>query len=750
MRVLLRIARTELAILFYSPVAWLLLIVFIVQTSMTFIRKIGSAAGSQLAGNGGFSSITEDVFSTNLGGTIVSVQQNLLYYIPLLSMGLISRELHSGSIKLLLSSPISLRQIIVGKFLAMTTYFLLFALFLFGLMATLGLSVENVDYPLILSGILGVYLLSSAYAAIGLFMSSLTTHQVVAAISTLAVLAILGFIGSIGQRVPLFDDFAYWLSISGRVDYMRQGLIASKDVLYFVAIIVLFLSFTYLKLSSGRKIESRLVQASKCAIVLLIVVVFGYVTSLPAVTGYLDVTREDKMTLSAGSLDVMADVKGPWSVTVYANVLDPRIYRFLPQSRNHYQRALFDRFIRENAELDFEYIYYYAPSENERLYQRYPDKSDAEIAKLLAEQRRFDYDKILSTDEMNSIFNMTLEKYRNIFKLDWNGQSAIIRNFNDIKYVPGEVHFSSAFRRLVDGTKTIAYVTGNGERSVSLKGTQDHQKFMSERTFRFAMINFGFETSEVSLEQAVPTEVDILVLAAPREALSESETENLNEYLQDGRNLLIMGEPSNVELMNDITRDWGVEFVDGRVVEPKTEFPKDTVFARLALESNELGFDVPRWQQRNPIVMSGSTALRYSNESMFEVKPVVVVDPESKTATLETSSNAMLDDTALGLLLSRSLNNKEQRILVMGDADFMSTATLSSDTQKINGQFLEDAMRWLSNGTHPVDTTRPEPIDTHVNIDLKDVDRLKILFYGIIPGLLVLFAANLLYRRRAH
>lgn len=749
MRAILRIARTELAVLFYSPIAWLLLIVFIVQTSITFIRQIGFDASYELAGYGGLASITDDVFSTSAGGTIVSLQQNLLYYIPLLSMGLISRELHSGSIKLLLSSPITVGQIIIGKYLAMMGYFLLFVLFLLGLMVTLGLYVTDVDYPLVLAGIFGIYLLSSAYAAIGLFMSSLTHHQVIAAISTLAVLAILGFIGGIGQSVPVIDDFAYWLSIAGRVDYMRQGLIASKDVLYFLAIVMLFLVFTYLKLSAGRKIEPRFVRGGKYAATLLVIGILGYLSSLPTFAVYFDVTREGKMTLSTGSLGVMSSVQGPWKVTVYANVLDPRIYSFLPQSRNRYQRVLFDQFIRENSEMDLEYAYYYAPSRDKRLYERYPGESDLQIARRLAEQRRLNFDNILSTDEMNTVFDMAPEKFRNVYKLDWNGQTTVIRNFDDIKYLPDEVHFSAAFRRLVDGAKTIAYVTGNGERSVLLKGMQDHQKFMSERTFRYAMINFGFETAQVTLEEAVPAYVDILVLAAPQEALSSLEMRNLRAYLDDGRNLMIMGEPNENSVMNNVVEDLGVEFVDGQVLEPKDDFPADTVFTNIAHGAHEEGFSVPRAFRRYPIVMSGAVALRVTNDGPFDVVPVVVVDPESETAALKSASNATLDDTALGLLLSRDLAGKEQRILVMGDADFMSTAMLSSDTPKINGQFLEDAMRWLSNGTHPVDVSRPEPIDTHIDLDLKGVDRLKILFYGVIPGLLTLFAAQLLYRRRA-
>ena len=109
----------------------------------------------------------------------------------------------------------------------------------------------------------------------------------------------------------------------------------------------------------------------------------------------------------------------------------------------------------------------------------------------------------------------------------------------------------------------------------------------------------------------------------------------------------------------------------------------------------------------------------------------------------------MIDETALGLLLRRDINGKEQRLLVTSDADFMSTAILDSDTAKINGQFLEDAMRWLSNGIHPVDTTRPGPIDTRTSLDLQEVGLLRTLFVGGIPILIFLSGASLLiYRRR--
>lgn len=70
-----------------------------------------------------------------------------------------------------------------------------------------------------------------AYAAIGLFMSTLTSYQVVAAVGTLAVLAVLNYIGNVGQDIPFVRDITYWLSISGRADTFFKGMICSEDLL---------------------------------------------------------------------------------------------------------------------------------------------------------------------------------------------------------------------------------------------------------------------------------------------------------------------------------------------------------------------------------------------------------------------------------------------------------------------------------------------------------------------------------------
>ena len=117
LKLILRIARTELAVLFYSPVAWLLLIAFTCQVGFDFMNILTEIVKIKALGNTITFSVTAG-FVLGLKGIYEVIQETIYLYIPLLTMNLMSREYSSGSIKLLYSSPINSIQIITGKFVS--------------------------------------------------------------------------------------------------------------------------------------------------------------------------------------------------------------------------------------------------------------------------------------------------------------------------------------------------------------------------------------------------------------------------------------------------------------------------------------------------------------------------------------------------------------------------------------------------------------------------------------------------------
>lgn len=211
MKTIFRIAQTELRLFFYSPIAWLILIIFAFQAGMAFCDTFSYQLQNKALGRGQIPFQTV-ILLLGDSGSFFKVLNNLYLYIPLLTMALMSREYSSGSIKLLYSSPVTNFQIIGGKFLAMMLYGGLMLVILLLQVVFAFIFVKNLDIPLILSGLLGIYLVLCAYSAIGLFMSTLTSYQIVAAVGTLVILTCLNFVGGLWQDIPVVQEITYLLN----------------------------------------------------------------------------------------------------------------------------------------------------------------------------------------------------------------------------------------------------------------------------------------------------------------------------------------------------------------------------------------------------------------------------------------------------------------------------------------------------------------------------------------------------------
>ena len=143
------------------------------------------------------------------------------------------------------------------------------------------LTIVNFDAPAILSGMLGILLLMLAYMAIGLFISSLTQYQVVAAIGTITIFALLSMVGDMWQDVQFVRDLTWWLSIKGRASEMVNGLICSEDVLYFIILIVLFVNLTIMRLNNVRQKTPKDKSLARYFALVFAAFAVGYISTNP-------------------------------------------------------------------------------------------------------------------------------------------------------------------------------------------------------------------------------------------------------------------------------------------------------------------------------------------------------------------------------------------------------------------------------------------------------------------------------------
>lgn len=785
MKTIFKIAKTELRDLFYSPIAWLILIIFTFQTGMVFAGAISDIVKGQSMGYLN-ANLTVGIFSGQRG-LLVAVQSYLYLYIPLLTMGLMSRELGSGSIKLLYSSPITNAQIILGKYCSMMIY----GLILMGVLLVYAIygmcTIENVDIPVILTGILGVYLLLCAYVAIGLFMSSLTSYQIVAAVGTLAVLAVLTYVKGMWQSVPFVREITYWFGMTGRSDNFMFGMICSEDVLYFIVVIVLFLLMTIIRLQGRRQKVSWLVSLGKYGGVWGLAVLLAFVSSRPIFKSYYDATRTKVNTLTPNSQEIIERLKGGLTVTTYVNILDKYNWVGFPKNYNDDIRR-FEQYTRFKPEIEMEYVLYYDTVKNDYLERAYPGMSYKEKAEKVIEMEKLNPKKILTPEQIRAKIDLrTTEGNRTVRLLEReSGEKTFLRLYDDQDIFPAESEITAALKRMIMTLPTIGFLTGHGERETDRPGDRNYCMFTHLPMMRQALVNQGFDYKDVTLDKEIPADINILVIAEMREPMTETEKVNFDKYVARGGNLVIIGEPGRENAMRTVMEPFGVKLVDGFLIQPEKpkdpekekqdnknlgpfagyvapKQPIDLIVSRPTPEARKLSYPFNlMFIHHRVATMPTAAGLEYTTDKGFDVVPLFMSD---STCWNELENTEIVDQEVvlnpkvgevqksypLALALSRKMGEREQKIFILGDADCLSDGELTANRSPLwaaNYFIIQGSFFWLSDGEVPIDVRRPYYIDNKLFVGETGAEVLNYALIGGFPGLLLFLSLFIWLRRR--
>lgn len=178
-----------------------------------------------------------------------------LFLIPAITMRSFAEEQQNGTIELLVTRPLSDLSIILGKFWASVTlvgFALLPTLLYYYTVYELGSPKGNLDVGAIVGSYVGMLFLASAFVAIGLFASSLTNNQIVAFILATFLCFLLYYGFYYFSKLPVFvgrgDDLVQMIGIDYHYDSISRGVVDSRDVLYFLSVIALFIGLTNLSL----------------------------------------------------------------------------------------------------------------------------------------------------------------------------------------------------------------------------------------------------------------------------------------------------------------------------------------------------------------------------------------------------------------------------------------------------------------------------------------------------------------------
>lgn len=224
----------ELRSFFNSAVAYVILTLFLFITGWFFASNLFLANQADL----------RDIF-----GAIVPMI--LLFFVPAITMRMIAEEKKSGTIELLVTLPVRDVEIVLGKYLAALILLGSALALTFAYPLTISL-LGSPDHGALVGGYLGLFLMGAAYLAIGLFTSGLTPNQIVAFITGFVIIFVLFMLDKVIVVFPAtIASILEYISVGYHLENLARGVIDSRDVLYYLSLIGLFLFLAV------RSLESR-------------------------------------------------------------------------------------------------------------------------------------------------------------------------------------------------------------------------------------------------------------------------------------------------------------------------------------------------------------------------------------------------------------------------------------------------------------------------------------------------------------
>jgi ABC-2 type transport system permease protein len=243
------IAKREFTSMFLSPLAWIILAVIQGILGYMFLAQIENyfTLQPQFMRLENVPGVTDVVVSPMFSLAAII----LLMIMPLITMRSLAEEKKNKTINLLFSAPISITQMVLGKYLGLIFFILILTCLLMLMPLSLLLGTQ-LDLGKLLSIFIGMLLLLGSFAAIGLYLSSLTENQTIAAVSTFGALLMLWIIDWVTDSLDQGQSVIAYLSLLKHHQPLLAGVFDTSDVSYYLLIILLFLGLTIRRLDGDR------------------------------------------------------------------------------------------------------------------------------------------------------------------------------------------------------------------------------------------------------------------------------------------------------------------------------------------------------------------------------------------------------------------------------------------------------------------------------------------------------------------
>lgn len=402
---------------------------------------------------------------------------------------------------------------------------------------------------------------------------------------------------------------------------------------------------------------------------LMLVVLLGYFASQYRVAK--DITQANRNILTQGSINVLKQMKAPINITVYATKDDA-------SSGDTFRKGIVDFFARYQREKKNIYLTFINPSEEPKLAQDAGVKTDGEV--VIEYQKRVEH--IVPPFAEQEVTNL-------LVRLSRTNQQAVM------------------------------YLDGHGERN--LLGVRNHD--IGEFGKQLEAKGFKFANPDLTIAQAVPSNGAMLVIASPQVDVSDVEAKKIKAYLEAGGNLLWLLDDDNLRGLQEVADYLGLQVSSGIAMDmASAQYGAD---ARVAFASLYGEHPITtNFMLRTLFPEAHEVSAKGTDENGWKVSNLVEVAPNGWLTSAKLAKDAKPEFNEkkdkrgpinIGVALERVYGKKGQRVVVMGNANFLSNTFITNGG---NLDFGVNIINWLA-GDDNLITIQPMPLKD-INVSIPD------------------------------
>lgn len=588
--------------------------------------------------------------SPYLSTTMSSMVIVLIFILPLLTMRIIAEEKRQKTDQFLITAPISLWKVVFGKFIAVAI--ILFAATLLFLAGAGVMSIYG-DIPWLetLYGLLIFFVFACALAAVGMFMSSVTEHQFLAAIYTyftfiftlLApqfVYMIFGYDKLISKILNVFDIFT-------RFDTLMVGKLSIPSLLYMLSVTAIFLILTYkvfakdsVQISAMGRNKFFFTKLGMYVVIVAIIVLCVGSTHVPTKYSEFDVSEKGLYSIGDDTKDMLKALDK--DVTIYVLASEGETDSMVKSYLDSYDNGS------KHVKIEYKPMDKY-PS----FYQSYCDTApyaDSLIVVMGEDYRVLDYNDLYEYQFDYSTYSQTV--------VGSNIESKITASINAL---------------------------ANGENKLKAYCLAGHNEIEIPNYVSDILSKNGFTFEDLLLVQAgkIPEDCDLLFINGPMSDLSTSETAIIKNYADNAGNLIIIPSLSELHLKNydELINSLGVTITEGTVLENNIfyQFEEGNPAAALATTDMNSPFEI---SSKKVMLLYMPRGLQYDETALpsdTAIKTIIMSSDNSYEKNIESESDLSKDDTCkdgpfpLGVYIRKFCQEAGDysNIVIIGSPTFM-------------------------------------------------------------------------------